>query len=136
VEEIQMAEQEDTCGQELAAGAVIPEQLGALFKHVAENLRDHAAWVGSGSPAAKREQEAMLATAQRYAGLSAQAEETAGALRALAQLPAAEHDASKLDRKKLAAWMKTKIELQRKLAGSLLEHAEESQRVLDELTAS
>jgi hypothetical protein len=130
-----MSDQEDTCGQELAAGAVIPEQLGALLIHVAGNLREHAAWVGSATPAAKREQEAMLATAQRYEALGAQAQETAASLRALAQLPAAEHDPGKLDRQKLAVWMKTKIELQRKLAGSLLEHAEASQRVLDELTA-
>lgn len=131
-----MAQQVDTCGQELAAGAVIPEQLGALFEHVAENLRDHAAWVGDATPEAKREQEAMLASAQRYQSLGAQARELAGSQRALAQLPAAAHDPRKLDRKKLASWMKTKIELQRKLASALLEHAEESQRVLDELTAS
>jgi hypothetical protein len=129
-----MQQHEDTCGQELAAGAVVPEQLGALFKHVAENLREHAAWVGTTTTDAKREHDAMLATAENYELISAKSEQAASAMRALEKLPAAQHDASKLDRQKLAAWMKKKVELQRKLASVLLAHAEQSQRVLDELT--
>ena len=131
-----MQQAEETCGQELASGASVPEQLSALFKHLAENLRDHAAWVGNATPEAKREQEALLAAAERYQSISDQAAQTANQLRGLAQLPAAAHDASKLDRNKLAASMRTKIELQRKLAGVLLEHAEQSQRVLDDLAGA
>ena len=128
-----MQQHEDTCGQELAAGASVPEQLGTLFKHVAENLRDHAAWVGTTTADAKREHDAMLATAESYELISAKSQQAAAAMRALEQLPAVPHDASKLDRQKLAASMKKKVELQRKLASVLLEHAEQSQRVLEEL---
>lgn len=131
-----MQQQEDTCGQELAAGASVPEQLGALFQHVAENLRDHAAWVGTTTADAKREHDAMLATAESYEQISNKSQQAAAAMRALEQLPAAPHDANKLDRQKLAVWMRKKVELQRKLAGVLLEHAEQSQRVLDELASN
>jgi len=128
-----MQQHEDTCGQELAAGAGVPEQLGALFKHLAENLRDHATWVGTTTAEAKREHDAMLATAESYDLISAKSEQAAAAMRALEKLPAVPHDASKLDRQKLADWTKKKIELQGKLASVLLAHAEQSQRVLDEL---
>jgi len=128
-----MQQAEETCGQELATGANVPDQLGALFKHVAENLREHAAWVGNATPEAKREHEALLSAAERYESIGSEAQQTATSLRSFAQLPAAPHDPSKLDKQKLGAFLKKKVELQRKLAGALLEHAEQSQRVLDDL---
>ncbi len=130
-----MAHQEETCGQELAASAVVPEQFAALFRHVAVNLRDHAAWVGAASASAKREHDAMLDVAHGYDAMSVDAQRTASLMRTLDNLPAAPHDPERLDREKFLAWMKTKIELQRGLAGMLLEHAEQSERVLQEWAA-
>lgn len=128
-----MQHQDETCGQELAASAVIPERLAALFEHVAANLRDHAAWVGTATADAKREHDAMMDVAHGYEAISVAAQRTATLMRTLEHLPTASHDPKKMDREKFLAWMKTKIDLQLELASMLMEHAEQSQRVLREM---
>lgn len=128
-----MTEEEESCGAELAASAAIPEEFGRLFSHVAANLRVHAAWVGTGTDAASRERAAMLSVAESYDFMSSAAVKTATLMRSLSDLPPAPHDPSGLDREAFAQWMAVKIQLQRSLARTLLEHAEQSQRVLDEL---
>jgi hypothetical protein len=128
-----MQHQDETCGQELAASAVVPEQLAALFRHVAANLRDHAAWVGTASVDTKREHDAMMDVAHGYEAIGLSAQRTATLMRTLENLPTVSHDPQKLDRKKFLVWMKTKIDLQRELARLLMEHAEQSERVLQEM---
>jgi hypothetical protein len=125
-----MEHENETCGQELASSAAVPEQFAALFKHVAVNFRDHAAWVGTATAEAEREHDAMLAVALGYEATAESAQRTAVFMRTLAGLPAAAHDPHKMDRAKFFTWMKTKLELQRALAGMLIEHAEQSERAL------
>jgi hypothetical protein len=124
---------EETCGQELAASAVIPELLARLFKHVAANLRDHAAWVGTSSPPAEREHEALNSVAQGYEAVGTEAQRTANLMRTLKDLQPTVHDPQGWDGAKFAVWMRTKIELQSRLAKLLLEHAEQSERVLEQM---
>ena len=123
----------ETCGQELAASAVVPEQFAALFRHVAVNLREHAVWVGDTSAEAKREQNALIEVALGYEATSAHALHTARLMRTLTDLPMVAHDPDRLDRHGFFDWMTTKLELQRRLAQLLLEHAEQSQRALQDL---
>jgi len=128
-----MQQESETCGQELASAAPVPEQFAALFRHVATNLRAHATWVGTATIEAKREHDAMIAVAQGYEATSESAQHTATFMRTLEQLPVAAHDPNQMDREIFFVWMKTKIELQRALASTLLEHAEQSERALREM---
>jgi hypothetical protein len=121
---------ETTCGQELAESANVPDQFGCLFEHVALNLREHAAWVGTGSAAARREHDAMIAVAEGYEEIASTAARTASLMRTLHDIPPVTHDPRSRDALKFHAWMTRKIELQRELATLLTEHAQQSEQVL------
>lgn len=131
-----MQQPEQTCGQELAEGAIIPEQVARLFAHVAYNLRQHAKWVGEGSPEAAREHNAMISVADGYEAISAEAQRVCNLMRTLEHLPPAPHDPAAQDRSGLVEWMQSKIAIQRKLAKLLNEHADHSQQVLGAATSS
>lgn len=123
-------EVEETCGQELAASAVMPEQFGALFRHVAINLRQHAAWVGVATEDAAAEHTAMLAVAAAYEQIAAATVSAGSLMRSLESLKPVPHDPASMDRTTFVNWMQQKVELQRSLATLLLEHAEQSEHVL------
>jgi hypothetical protein len=112
----------------------MPEQVAVLFAHVAFNLREHAKWVGEASAEAAREQAALIAVADGYEAISAEAQRVCNFMRTLESLPAAPHDPAQQDRKSLAAWMRAKIVIQRHFARLLNEHADQSERALAELT--
>lgn len=78
----------------------------------------------------------MNSVAQGYDALAAEARRTANLLRTLKDLPPIAHDPKGWDLGKFATWMHTKVELQRELAKLLLEHAEQSERVLQQLQRS
>jgi hypothetical protein len=115
---------EETCGAELARDAEVPEKLGRLMEHVAENLRAHAVWVGMSTEEARREHDALQHVASGYESIGEAAGRTAAAMRAMRSLPPAPHDASAFDRGAFVVWMREKIAMQRELARLLLEHAE------------
>ncbi|MDC0682745.1 hypothetical protein [Sorangium atrum] len=126
---------DEPCGRDLANNAVVPERLAELFRHVADNLEAHAAWVGSATPEARLEHDAMRRVAAGYRGIGDAAGRAAEAMRAAGDLPAAPHDLARFDRGAFEAWMRRKIELQRGFAALLLEHAEASERVLRSMAA-
>jgi hypothetical protein len=128
-----MHQHDESCGKELAEGAVIPEQVAVLFAHVAFNLREHAKWVGVASSEAAREHAALIAVADGYEAISAEAQRVCNFMRTLASLPAAPHDPEQQDRRAVAAWMQTKLAVQRNLAKLLNEHADQSERALGRL---
>jgi hypothetical protein len=125
-----------TCGQELAQSAEVPEKLGTLMGHVADNMEAHARWVGAASAEARREHDAMLAVAHEYRNISVSSARTAALMRSLRDLPGAPHDPARLDRAALVAWMQAKIHMQREFAALLLAHAEDSERALAGLQGS
>jgi hypothetical protein len=129
-----MTDDEESCGQELAHGAEVPDQLSRLFAHVAENMDVHAEWVGTRSPEASREHDAMRAAAAAYRKIASAASDAASFMRAQRDLPVAFHDPGRLDRQALATWMRTKIALQRSFARLLLEHAAQSERALETMS--
>src|SRR4051794_18368128 len=100
---------ERPCGQERAADAEVPAALAVLMRHVADNMDRHATWVGTDPEAARRENEALAGVAVRYRAIAAAAEEAAGAMIAMRDLPPAAHDPARLDRAALAGWMRAKI---------------------------
>jgi len=124
---------EQTCGQELAASAEVPQKWGALMEHVAGNMEWHAGWVGTGSPAAKREHDALLRVATDYRAMAAAAARAATAMTGMKDLEPVPHDRSKLDRAAQARWMRAKIKMQREFAALLVQHAEDSDKALAEL---
>jgi hypothetical protein len=126
-------DEEPTCGQELAADAEVPAALGALFRHVADNMDAHARWVGGATPPARREQDALADVANRYRAIASAAEGAAAAMAALRELRPVPHDPARLDRAALAAWMRAKIEKQRAFAALILRHAADSDAALDEI---
>src|SRR5215467_13988861 len=129
-------ESEPSFGEELAAAAEVPEKWSALMNHVAANMETHAAWVGEGSAAARREQSGMLRVAAAYREMAAAAARAAAVMMAMRDLPPAPHDRSKIDRPALAAWMREKIAMQREFAALIARHADESEQALAELAGA
>jgi hypothetical protein len=125
------AEEEVTCGQEMATDAEVPEALARLMRHVAGNMETHARWVGAGA-----EHDALLIVAREYVAIADAAARAARAMQAMRDIPGAPHDPTQLDRGALARWMGEKIEMQLELAQLLTAHAEASTRALDALTSA
>jgi hypothetical protein len=121
-----------SCGAEVAESAIVPDAVGALMRHVAENLDAHASWVGRETPEAQAEHDGLREIAVSYRALAESAEHAARAMRRLGGLAPVPHDPSRWDRPTFVAWMRTKIELQRRLASILLSHADVAAAVLDE----
>jgi hypothetical protein len=124
---------ETTCGQELARDAQVPELLGQLWEHVATNLQSHARWVGTATPAAAAEHDALVHIAREYRYIAAAAERASAIMKSLHDLPPAAHDPAHLDRPAQARYMRRKIDLQLELANLLVSHAEASRVALFEL---
>ncbi len=131
-----MDSKETTCGEELASAAEVPELLGELWEHVAGNLLAHAKWVGTATPEAAAEHDALSHIAREYRNIAAAAERAGTIMRSLHDLAAAPHDPARLDRNAQAQFMRKKIDLQLKLAGLLVSHAEESRRALSQLESA
>jgi len=125
-----MSNDEQTCGQELAAAAEVPLKWQALMDHVAGNMEAHAAWVGTEPGTAQREHEALRRAAAAYRAMAAAAGRAAAELQAARDLEPAPHDPARLDRPALARWMRAKIAMQRDLAAVLERHAQESEAAL------
>jgi hypothetical protein len=125
--------EETSCGEELARDAEVPELLGELWEHVATNMVAHAKWVGTATPEAAAEHDALSYIAREYRSVAAAAERAAALMKSLHGLPPAAHDPSRLDRVAQARFVRRKIELQQKLAELLLSHARTSQTALMEL---
>lgn len=131
--ELKRAAAEQTCGEELAASAEVPQKWSALMEHVAGNMEWHAGWVGTGSPAAKREHDALIRIATEYRAIAAAGARAATAMTDMKGLEPVPHDRTKLDRAAQAQWMRAKIKMQREFSTLLLQHAEESEKALAEL---
>jgi prophage DNA circulation protein len=128
-----MSFEEATCGEELARDAEVPELLGELWEHVAGNLAAHAKWVGTETPDAAAEHDALTHIAREYRNIATAAERAAAIMKSMYNLAPAPHDVSRLDRAALARFIRRKIELQLKLADLLVNHAESSRSALAEL---
>lgn len=92
-----------TCGQELAESSVVPSAIAALMGHVSKNLDAHAAWIGSDSPEAKREHDALLAVGNAYRSIAAAAIHAADLMRSLNTLAPVPHDMTTWDRESFVA---------------------------------
>jgi hypothetical protein len=130
------AHEEGSCGHEIARDAEVPDLLGRLMSHVAENMTTHARWVRASSEAGAVEERGLLDVAARYRAIATACETAAGAMRAMHDTPPVAHDLARLDRGGLARWMKTKVALQRRLAHLLLSHADHSEEVLRKMDQS
>jgi hypothetical protein len=130
------AKEEGACGHEIARDAEVPDLLGRLMGHVAENMVVHARWVRASSDAGEVEERGLLAVAEQYRAIATASENAAAGMRAMQETPPVPHDLARLDREALARWMKTKVALQRRLAHLLLNHAEHSEVVLRKMEQS
>jgi hypothetical protein len=124
---------EETCGQELARDAEVPELLAELWEHVAKNMVLHAKWVGTDTPEATAEHDALTHIAREYRSIAAAAERAATIMKSMHGMPPAPHDPSRRDRPGQARFMREKIQLQLRLADLLVSHADASRGVLAEL---
>jgi hypothetical protein len=130
------ARDEGSCGHEIARDAEVPDLLGRLMGHVAENMVAHARWVRASSEAGAVEERGLLDVAEHYRAIATACESAAGAMRAMHATPPVAHDLARLDRDGLASWMKAKVALQRRLAHVLLSHADHSEEVLRKMDQS
>jgi len=123
----------ESCGTELAEGAVVPELIAELLEHVSNNMVAHAEWVGTDTPDCAAENLALLRVAELYRSSAAAARCAADAMRSMQHLRPAPHDPSQWDSLAFSTWMTRKLELQTQLANLLLGHASQSRAVLDSL---
>ncbi|HYQ16324.1 MAG TPA: hypothetical protein VEQ58_11225 [Polyangiaceae bacterium] len=127
---MQSEEVEETCGQELARDADVPELLGELWEHVATNLVAHAKWVGTASADAAAEHDSLTQIAREYRDIAAAAGRAAAIMKSMHDFAPAPHDPQLLDRAGLARFIRRKIELQLRFADLLVRHAEASRSAL------
>jgi hypothetical protein len=118
---------------ELVRDAEVPELLGELWEHLASDMVVHAKWVGTATPEAASEHDALMHVAREYRSIAAAAERAAAIMRSMHGLPTAPHDLSRLDRPGQARFIRRKIELQLQLADLLVSHADASRGALAEL---
>lgn len=130
-----MQTDEATCGQEMAQSAEIPALLSELWAHVAGNMIAHAKWVGTDTPEASAEHDALTHLASEYRCIAAAAERAAAIMKSMHDLPPPRHDPTQLDRKEQAHYLRHKVELQLRLADLLVSHADESRSAIAELEA-
>jgi hypothetical protein len=128
--------EEKTCGEKLADRAEVPEVLAELCQLVADNMLIHAKWVGTSTPQAAAEHDALSHIAREYRTMAAAAERAAAIMQSQHGLPTAPHDHSRLDRPAQARILRRQLELQRRLADLLVSHAEASRSELLELELS
>jgi hypothetical protein len=119
----------------MAASAEVPRKWGALMEHVAGNMEWHAEWVGTGTPAAKRERDALIRVAAEYRAMAAAGARAATAMADMHDLEPVPHDRAAVDRAAQGRWMRAKIEMQREFAALLIRHAEDSEQALADLAA-
>jgi hypothetical protein len=125
--------EETTCGQELAQDAEVPELVGELWEHVATNMLRHAQWVGTATPEAAAEHDALCHVAREYRTIAAAAERAATIMKSMHDLAPPPHDPARLDRPAQARFIRHKIDLQLKLAHLLVAHADASRSALIDL---
>jgi len=130
-----MSEPDETetqsCGEEIAASAEVPEAWRDLMRHVAINLDAHASWIGTASPEANAEHDGLRRVADAYRDMANAADRAVVVMRSMRALPAAPHDPAAFDGAAFASWMRDKIARQRALAALLERHAASSARALD-----
>ncbi len=124
-----------TCGTELAGDAVVPEQLASLMLHVADNMEAHARWVGTETVEAQAEHDALVKLAADYRQIATAATQAVATMRGMRNLKPARHDSAHWDGQSFTRWMRKKIDMQRAFAHLLLEHAEASERILENESA-
>jgi hypothetical protein len=133
---VMAGDEQMACGREMAGDAEVPEKLARLMSHVAAQMGRHAGWVGTATPAARREHDAIARVGAEYQAIADAATRAATAMRAMRDLPPAPHDPARLDRAAMAKWMRDKIAMQRDFARLLERHAVESESTLRELEVS
>jgi hypothetical protein len=85
-------EQPATCGEGLAASAVIPEKLGAFIGAMAGLLRNHMRALDRGDADARRELEAYEDLVEQQLAIASSLSTLAAAMRGYRDLPPAPHD--------------------------------------------
>ncbi len=122
----------ESCGAELAGGAIIPEQIARLMDHVSNNMVAHAHWVGTATDACRAEHVALLEVARLFRNTASCARSAAVAMRSMQHLDPAPHDPERWDRVAFVAWMQRKLELQTELGNLLLAHVDQARQNLDD----
>ncbi len=121
----------ESCGAELAEGAVIPELIAELLEHVAANMVLHAEWVGTSREDYLAENLSLLRVAEFYRSCASSARAASRVMLEMKHLEPAPHDPNGWDRVAFCLWMQRKIDLQTRLGELLLTHADASRRVFD-----
>jgi hypothetical protein len=129
-----MSTDETTCGEEMAADAEVPEKLGRLMAHVAENMEAHARWAATDRHG-QREHDDLMAAAREYRSIADACGRAAVIMRSMHDLPATPHDPTRLDRAGHTRWMRAKIAMQVEFADLLRRHAELSKKVVAAIEA-
>lgn len=129
-----MSADETTCGEEIAADAEVPEKLGRLMAHVAENMESHARWAAT-DPHGQREHDDLFAAAREYRSIADACRRAAVIMRSMHDVPGTPHDPLRFDRAAHTRWMRAKIAMQIEFADLLRRHADLSKRVVAAIEA-
>lgn len=128
-------EQQDewTCGKGLAAGAVLPQRLGAVAAAMAEMLRVHTEALDPEDDAAKLEHEAYRSVSQQLGQVASQLDALAREMVAYEDLPMAEHDMEAMNRPIMHESFAAFVERKQELLTLLQETAESDREMLAQM---
>jgi hypothetical protein len=121
-----MNEKISTCGQGLAANAVLPENLAGLLRTLADLLENHTRALDNQEENGRLEREAYMHLVGEQRAIAAQLRSLAEAMRSYRNLPIASHDMAVLsDPKSLevfASYLRAEENLQALMRDRVTEH--------------
>jgi hypothetical protein len=131
-EEREMAEQ-PTCGEGLAAHAVLPAGLAKLTEAMADNLQVHMKALDLDDEAARQEHSVYLRLAEELRQVSARLETAGGEMADARTLPMGRHDPEAMTSPEVAEAFRRFVRAKQELLVLLQGMVEQDQRMLAEM---
>jgi hypothetical protein len=125
-----------TCGEGLAANAVLPAQLGGVTVTVAKVLNVHTRALDPSDPNARAEYDAYTRLVAEFRDIAAKLEATAEQMAGSRDMPMVPHDDSAMTGPEPLAAFEELVAAKQKLLGLLQEQTEQDRRMLAQMRAA
>jgi hypothetical protein len=122
-----------TCGQGLAAHALIPELMGQLTAALADNLALHIRTLDGSDPATAPEREAYESLARQTVHLAGQLAAVAREMAGYLDLPMGRHDPAALASSELARAFEQFVRTQSEVVDRLGQAARQDEQLLNDM---
>jgi hypothetical protein len=127
---------EPTCGQGLAAHAVLPMKLGAMAAALAENLEVHLDTLDMQDENARQEHGVYLKLAKEHRTIAAHLQATAEEMAGYWDLPMGRHDEQVVSSPKVFDAFSRYVDAEQELLALLQESLEQDRRMLADMGAA